>query len=45
MHGRGVFQWADGRTYDGEYCEDQKQGGGIFKVVTTNTNKCFPQHV
>lgn len=30
MHGRGLFTWADGRSYDGEYFEDKKQGYGVF---------------
>ena len=30
MHGRGLFTWADGRTYDGEYYDDKKQGYGVF---------------
>jgi len=31
MHGYGVFTWADGRKYEGEYIDDKKQGHGIFK--------------
>lgn len=31
MTGRGIFSWADGRTYEGEYFEDKKQGHGIYK--------------
>jgi len=31
MHGRGVFTWSDGRTYDGAYLNDQKHGHGVFK--------------
>ncbi len=30
MHGRGVFTWADGRRYDGDYFDDRKQGFGVF---------------
>lgn len=30
MHGKGVFTWADGRKYEGEYYDDKKQGHGIF---------------
>jgi L1 cell adhesion molecule like protein len=30
MHGRGVFRWADGRKYEGEYHDDKKQGYGVF---------------
>jgi hypothetical protein len=31
MHGKGVFSWLDGRTYDGEYSDDKKEGNGIFR--------------
>jgi hypothetical protein len=31
MHGQGVFTWADGRKYEGEYIDDKKQGHGVFK--------------
>jgi len=24
MHGAGIFTWADGRKYDGEYYDDKK---------------------
>jgi hypothetical protein len=30
MHGRGLFKWPDGRTYEGEYISDKKEGHGIF---------------
>jgi len=30
MHGKGVFSWADGRKYEGDYFDDKKQGQGIF---------------
>ena len=30
MHGAGIFTWADGRKYDGEYFDDKKQGHGVF---------------
>ena len=30
MDGTGVFTWADGRKYEGEYVEDKKEGHGIF---------------
>ena len=30
MHGRGIFTWADGRRYDGEYVDDKKEGHGVF---------------
>lgn len=28
MHGKGVFSWADGKKYVGEYYEDKKEGYG-----------------
>ena len=31
MHGSGVFTWADGRRYEGEYVDDKKEGHGVFK--------------
>lgn len=31
MHGRGVFQWSDGRMYIGDYLEDKKTGAGVFE--------------
>jgi hypothetical protein len=30
MHGHGVFQWEDGRKYEGEYYDDKKQGKGTL---------------
>jgi len=30
MHGRGRYEWADGRIYDGEYIDDLKDGEGTF---------------
>ena len=30
MHGFGVFSWADGRQYEGQYVDDKKEGHGIF---------------
>ena len=31
MHGQGVYTWADGRIYEGEYRNDKKHGYGIYK--------------
>ena len=31
MHGKGVFEWLDGRKYIGEYIEDKKEGKGMFE--------------
>ena len=39
MHGHGVFTWKDGRTYDGEYNMDKKEGFGIFYGKGTYINK------
>jgi Uncharacterized protein conserved in bacteria len=30
MHGKGVYVWADGRKYEGEYVNDKKDGYGIY---------------
>ena len=30
MHGLGVFQWPDGRKYDGHYKHDKKEGFGVY---------------
>lgn len=30
MHGRGLYKWPDGRSYDGEYCDDKKHGYGQY---------------
>lgn len=30
MHGQGVYMWADGRKYEGEYVNDKKHGYGIY---------------
>lgn len=30
MHGRGVFTWADGRCYEGQYLNDKKHGRGKY---------------
>jgi hypothetical protein len=30
MSGQGVFTWADGRKYVGEYLKDKKHGNGEF---------------
>lgn len=30
MHGKGTFNWTDGRSYVGEYKEDKKCGYGEF---------------
>lgn len=30
MNGRGIYYWPDGRSYEGEYSNDKKQGYGIY---------------
>jgi hypothetical protein len=30
MEGPGVFQWPDGRKYEGNYVDDKKEGHGTF---------------
>jgi len=29
-HGHGTFTWADGRSYEGAYCDDNMHGHGTF---------------
>ena len=30
MHGCGIITWPDGKFYEGEFCEDKKEGFGVF---------------
>jgi len=30
MNGKGIFTWADGRKYDGQYVKDKKEGYGTI---------------
>ena len=30
MEGHGVFTWADGRRYEGDFNNDKKEGQGVF---------------
>ena len=30
MHGKGVYKWADGRVYEGEFVNDKRNGFGIY---------------
>ena len=30
MHGTGKFTWPDGRSYEGAYDMDKKEGNGVF---------------
>jgi len=31
IHGNGIYTWPDGKYYNGEYHQDQKQGYGIYR--------------
>lgn len=31
MHGQGVYTWADGRKYEGNYIDDKKDGYGTYR--------------
>ena len=31
MSGYGVFDWPDGRKYEGDYLDDKKHGHGTFR--------------
>ena len=30
MHGEGIYTWADGRRYEGQYEMDKKHGFGVY---------------
>ncbi len=30
MHGKGIYSWPDGRSYNGEYENDRKSGFGVY---------------
>ena len=30
MHGKGIYTWADGRKYEGDYVNDKKEGFGSY---------------
>ena len=30
MDGKGIYRWKDGRSYEGEYCNDKKHGYGML---------------
>jgi len=42
MHGKGVFNWPDGKKYDGEYLQDKKHGYGIFSWYIISFLICRP---
>ena len=31
MHGIGKYIWNDGRSYEGDYVQDKKEGYGLYK--------------
>jgi len=31
MHGKGIYEWGDGRVYQGSYVSDMREGFGLFK--------------
>lgn len=31
MHGEGIYTWADGRRYEGQYEMDKKHGFGVYQ--------------
>jgi hypothetical protein len=33
MHGFGIYEWKDGRKYEGEYYLDKKHGFGKYRWV------------
>jgi hypothetical protein len=37
MSGFGVYQWADGKRYEGFYTRDKRQGFGIFTTPDPNS--------
>jgi len=38
MSGSGVYSWADGRRYEGEYVDDKKEGYGVFSWADGKTH-------
>lgn len=31
MNGRGTLSWPDGKSYEGEFVDDKRDGAGLFK--------------
>ena len=31
MHGKGIIKWNDGKSYEGEFVNDKREGNGVFK--------------
>ena len=38
MEGKGIYTWADGRRYVGEYYKDKKHGKGVY---TWADGRCY----
>ncbi len=36
MHGKGVFEWNNGNSYEGEYENDVRYGHGCMKWANSN---------
>ena len=32
MHGKGQFVWPDGKTYEGEFVNEKKEGYGVYMM-------------
>ena len=30
MHGKGLLKWKDGKQYQGDFCNDKREGQGVF---------------
>jgi hypothetical protein len=30
LHGKGRYTWEDGRSYEGQYIDDKKEGYGVY---------------
>jgi len=31
MNGSGIFTWSDGRVYEGDYVDDEREGNGVYR--------------
>lgn len=38
MHGTGIYNWPDGRRYEGDYINDKKHGFGTY---TYPDGRCY----
>ena len=43
MHGQGIYKWADGRVYEGDYLNDKKHGYGVYTYVGANCDPEIPE--